>query len=58
VALNAGGDPGVLLDVLATDGILEAIAASGADLSLLLPALPPEVFDLAAEIATSCFTGF
>ncbi len=57
-AVNAGGDPAIILDALARDGLLEAIVTSGADLGFFLSALPPDVLDLAAEAAISYVTGF
>jgi hypothetical protein len=56
-ALNAGGDPDILLDALLNEGVLAAVLASGADCSQLFLMLPPEVVDLAAEVALGCISG-
>ena len=55
---DADKAPTILLEGLSNEGILEAIATSGADVSMVLAALPPGAFDLAAEAEVSWFTGF
>ena len=50
-AVNAGADPGLLLDALCQDGWLAALTASGIDPAELLFSLPAEAADMVVEAA-------